>query len=231
MNEKNTSVQTVGIVCAMDSELTLLRDRIEGRREETLAATPFYSGSIDGVPVVVCGCGVGKANAAMHTQILIDRFAPDVILHNGVAGALGDGLNVYDVVIGSEFVYHDMQEFILRDFEPLELVYYADPALVRVVSALCPGARVGRIATGDLFVTEKGDKEAIREKTGALCVDMESAAIAHTAFLNGIRFAALRVISDQADEGAGISFAEFEKAAAAESAKRVLRFLRGLSRA
>ena len=204
----------IGLISAMNSEIDLLRNAMTERREEARAGVIFYLGKIDGVDVVLVSCGVGKVNAAVHTQILIDFYHPAAIIQSGVAGALTSDLKIFDVVVGSELVYHDMQDFILESFDSLEKVYYADPALVRLVTDVEPNARVGRIATGDIFVSDPETKHAIREKTGALSAEMEGAAVAHTATLNHIPFVVIRVISDAADADPELVFAVFEVAAA-----------------
>ena len=211
----------IGLISAMDSEIALLLTAMTDRQEEVRAGVPFYRGKIDGVDVVLVSCGVGKVNAAVHTQILIDFYHPIAIIQSGVAGALVPTLKLYDVVIGSELVYHDMQDFIIDYFDSLQKAYYADPDLVRIASAAADKASIGRIASGDLFVSDKETRRAISEKTGALCVEMEGAAVAHTSFLNGIPFVVIRAISDAADSELKVAFAVFEKEAAKNSAKIV----------
>lgn len=204
----------IGIVSAMQSELALFCAEMEDMKTETFAALNYYSGKIAGKDVVVCNCGVGKVNAAMHTQIMIDRYQPEVIIHNGVAGALADELDVFDIVIGRDMVYHDMQRFVLETFGPLELEYHSDTALADALDAMERKHFAGRIASGDWFVSGEEEKNRILAATDALCVDMESAPVAHTAFLNDVRCVVLRVISDKADGSAKVDFAEFEKEAA-----------------
>ena len=215
----------IGIVSAMDSEIELLRNAMTNRTEEVRAGTTFYVGKIDGIDVALVSCGVGKVNAAVHTQILIDFYKPVAIIQNGVAGALSPNLKIFDVVIGNELVYHDMQDFILDSFDSLQKVYYADADLVRIAASAAKTAVIGRIASGDVFVSEAETGRAIAEKTGALCVEMEGAAVAHTAYLNEVPFVVIRAISDGADAAPELVFAVFEKAAAANSAKIVREML------
>jgi len=98
----------IGIISAMDSEIELLRSAMTEKREELRAGVPFYVGKIDGVDVTLVTCGVGKVNAAVHTQVLIDFYHPAAIIQSGVAGSLSENLHIFDVVVGSELVYHDM---------------------------------------------------------------------------------------------------------------------------
>ena len=209
----------IGLISAMDSEIDLLRSAMTDRREEVRAGSTFYLGKIDGVEVVLVSCGVGKVNAAVHTQILIDFYHPVAIIQSGVAGALSPKLKIFDVVVGDVLVYHDMQDFILESFDSLQKAYHADPALVRLAADVAETAIVGKITSGDVFVSDDETKRVIAEKTGALCVEMEGAAVAHTAHLNNVPFVVIRVISDTADADPELVFAVFEKAAAMNSAK------------
>ena len=215
----------IGIVSAMESEIAVLRSMMTEKREETSAGMPLYVGKINGIDVALICCGVGKVNAAMHTQALIDRCAPIAIIHCGVAGALAPTLKVFDVVIGVELRYHDMQDFVIEGFGPLEPIYHSDPRLVRLASDANKGVLVGRIASGDIFVAEDGVKREIAERTQALCVEMEGTAVAHTAHLNDVPCVVIRTISDGADTPPEFVFAAFEKEAARRSAELVLTML------
>ena len=222
-------MKTVGIIAAMDLEMQALVERMDNARKEIHAGLPYYCGTLCGAPVVVCVCGVGKVNAAMHTQILIDRYAPDCIVQNGVAGSLQSSVGYFDLVVGSELVYHDMQPWAIEQFDPLQPVYYADPAMVTCITETIPGCKVGRIATGDLFVSGREEKARIAQQTHALCTEMEGCAVAHTATLNGVPFVVLRAISDLADGGAEEDFPTFAKKAANRAVDVLLALLPKLS--
>lgn len=219
----------IGIICAMESEAALLRAKMTEKKEEVRASVTYSVGKIDGVNVTLLTCGVGKVNAAMHTQILIDFYHPTAIVQSGVAGALSPSVKVFDTVIGSELTYHDIQDFVFEGFGPLEKVYYADPRLVSIAKQAAPNAVVGKIASGDIFVSDEQTKRDIAVRTQALCVEMEGAAVAHTAFLNNIPFVVIRVISDDADKNPEFVFATFEMKAAQRSAETVLRMLPQIS--
>lgn len=89
----------IGIICALDAEIEGIMKKMENRKEETFAKLTFYSGKIDGTDVVATECGVGKVNAAMSTQIMIDRYAPDTIINSGIAGSLSKDIKICDIVI------------------------------------------------------------------------------------------------------------------------------------
>lgn len=206
----------IGIIAAMDIEMEALLEHLEDRETSIMAGLEYHKGTIDGKDVVICKCGVGKVNAAMHTQALIDRFAPTCIIQTGLAGSIDDKVKQLDLVIGSEIVYHDMQDFVIENFEPLEAVYYSDETLLNkaVDAAGEESVFVGRIATGDIFVSSKEDKQDIKARTNALCTEMEGCAVAHTAFLNEVPFVVIRSISDTADDAAELDFDKFQGIAA-----------------
>ena len=215
----------IGIVSAMESEIVVLRSMMTDKKEASCAGMPYYVGKIAGIDVALVCCGVGKVNAAMHTQALIDRCAPIAIIHCGVAGALSPSLKLFDVVIGEELRYHDMQDFVIKGFGPLEYSYHSDKRLIRLAAQLNKDAIIGKVASGDVFVADEASKRDIEERTKALCVEMEGTAVAHTAYLNNVPCVVIRTISDGADTPPEFVFAAFEKEAARRSAQLVLDML------
>ena len=222
----------IGIISAMDLELQALTAKLSNKKEQIHAGVMYYTGTLDGVEVALCTCGVGKVNAAMHTQILIDKYKPSVIIQNGIAGSLSKDVKYFDVVIGNELVYHDMQTFVLEQYGPLEKVYYADALLVEKASQAAKDSdanvHIGRIATGDWFVSSTSEKEGIVERTKALCTEMEGCAVAHTAYLNDIPFVVMRAISDMADDSAEVDYEEFQYKAADRAVDIVLKLVKAL---
>ena len=220
----------IGIISAMEPEMRSLALSLDGVRTERHSALEYNVGRLDGAECVVCECGVGKVNAAIHAQILIDRFSPAAILFTGVAGALSPEVRFFDTVIGDELVYHDMQDFVIESFGPLQPDYRADGRLVSIAADVCASLgvphKVGRIATGDIFVSDASEKADIFARTGALCTEMEGCAVAHTATLAGVPFAVLRAISDMADGSAGVDFPTFLGRAAETSAAVVREMVR-----
>ncbi|HBN56643.1 MAG TPA: 5'-methylthioadenosine/adenosylhomocysteine nucleosidase [Lachnospiraceae bacterium] len=216
----------IGIISAMELELKGLTRRLTDRKTETLAAVTYDTGKLEGKPVVICNCGVGKVNAAMHTQLLITKYRPDVIIQSGIAGSLSPKVKHFDLVIGEELVYHDMQPFVLEQFEPLEKVYVSDARLVRLAEEAAGICHVGRIASGDQFISDAGIKADIAGRTGALCTEMEGCAVAHTAYLNEVPFLVMRAISDMADDSAEGEFDEFQQKAADRAVDIVLKLVR-----
>lgn len=212
----------IGILAAMESEMAYFQAHMQNVDVQTLAGLRYFSGTLDEKPVVVAECGVGKVNAAMHAQLMIDRYPVTALIQTGIAGSLCGEAKHLSIVIGSELVYHDMQRWVLEQYFPNRVLYASDEALVKLAAACAPeDHEIGRIATGDQFVDDKATKDAIRSTYGALCCEMEGAAVAQAATLNGLPFVIIRCISDMADGSAPMTFAQFEHIAAEKAAGMV----------
>ena len=214
----------LGIIGAMAVEVETLKSEMKELNVVRKAGMEFYDGVLEGLHVVVVQCGVGKVNAAMCAQVLCDCFGVTHLVNTGIAGSLCADLDIGDLLISSDAMYHDFdaQKF---GYEMGEvpgmgvLTFAADEEMIALActaaEAVNPGhSRVGRVASGDLFVAEKHVKEAIIAKTNALCTEMEGAAIAHVAFRNKLPFVILRAISDKADDSAEMDYPTFEAIAA-----------------
>ena len=214
----------LGIIGAMDVEVATLKERMENITVTTVAQMEYFSGTLEGLDCVVVQCGVGKINAAMCAQILIDRFAVTHIVNTGIAGSLCAELDIADLVISRDAIHHD---FDLRfwgrpigQVPGLDVIAFpADEALVNAAFAAAeeenPGhTKIGRVASGDQFICSKEQKEKIIADTGAICAEMEGASIAHTAYRNGVPFVIIRAISDKADDSADMDYPTFERIAA-----------------
>ena len=234
--------KTFGVIGAMESEVAQLRDALCNREATELFGLTFFSGVLGKNRVVLVRSGIGKVNAARCAQILIDKFAPDYVINTGVAGGIGENLNVSDIVIGAELVQHDFDVSPLgyvrgnlceADHRDTPTVFHSDAGLTRAfreaAAAVTDPSRVkiGRIATGDLFVASAEAKREIAETFGAIAAEMEGGAIAQTAFLAGVPFLVLRAISDLADGSSPRAYEEFEQEAADLSAKVMKRLIEG----
>ena len=213
----------LGIIGAMEQEVeTLLRQMTE-KTCLSKAGSDFYEGKLEGVDAVVVRCGIGKVNAALCAQILCDGFAVTHIVNTGIAGSLSNDLDIGDLVISRDAMYHDFDcchfGYAPGQVPGLPVSFPADETLIRLakqaVEEVHPGhSKEGRVASGDLFVSHQEQKDAIIAKTGALCTEMEGAAIAHTAWKNGVPFVIIRAISDKADDSAEMDYPTFERIAA-----------------
>ena len=174
----------IGMIVAMDKELKQLR--------------PLFPED----NVILQKSGIGKVNAAIQTVEMIRQYKPDVIISSGCAGGNGDDVNVQDVVVSSELVYHDVycgtaidSTTVYGQVQGLPARYQADPYLLE--KALLIGAKPGLIVTGDWFVDSKDKmREIIGHFPEAKAVDMESCAIAQACYINKVPFISFRVISD-----------------------------------
>ena len=150
-------------------------------------------------------CGIGKVNAALGAQRMINEYRPDVIINSGCAG--GNGVEVMDIVVGSEVTYHDVycgraidDSTVYGQVQGLPARYVADPTLLAKAEGLsAEGLRVhsGLIVTGDWFVdSQEKMRDIVAHFPEAKAVDMESCAIAQTCYLSHVPFISFRVVSD-----------------------------------
>ncbi|MDO5401082.1 MAG: 5'-methylthioadenosine/adenosylhomocysteine nucleosidase [Eubacteriales bacterium] len=214
----------LGIIGAMKVEIESLVGAMENVREQTRAGSVFYEGTLEGLSAVVVQCGVGKVNAAMITQALCDFYNVSHIVNTGVAGSLSAELDIGDLVVSRDAMYHDFDcnavGYPVGKVPGLDVTAFpADDTLLGLAfaaaEAVNPGhTKIGRVATGDLFVCTHVQKARIIQVTQALCTEMEGAGIAQTAYRNGIPFVILRAISDKADDSAEMDYPTFEAIAA-----------------
>ncbi len=214
----------LGVIGAMQVEVEALVQKLEGKCEHHRNWITYYEGKLEGLDAVIVQCGVGKVNAAMCAQSLIDCFGVTHLVNTGIAGSLSAGLDIGDLVVSQDAMYHDFDcvhfGYEMGRVPGLDVVAFpGDAVMISLAQAAAeevhPGhVKLGRIASGDLFVAEKAAKAAIIAKTGALCTEMEGAAIAQTAYRNGIPFVILRAISDKADDSAEMDYPTFEAIAA-----------------
>ena len=223
-------MEKLGIIGAMTVEVQTLKDQMQSVCVHNRAGMEFYDGILDGMPTVVVQCGVGKVNAAMCVQILCDCFSVTHIVNTGVAGSLCAEMDIGDFVISRDALYHDFDCQVINDNYIVGQVpglavraFPADSALAEIAyksaDQVNPGhVRMGTVASGDQFVASKAQKEKIITDTNALCTEMEGAAIAHTAWRNGVPFVVIRAISDKADDSAEMDYPTFEAIAAVRCA-------------
>lgn len=214
----NTTTST-GVIVAMDEELSIILQHLEQRESQRLASLEFHHGLFFGKPIVAVVCGVGKVNAALCTQILISEFEVSRVINIGIAGGLDPDLKPGDVVIADTLIQHDM------DVRPLGLplgqiyrcTYFDFPTDTSLRQQALKAAhqlderqiKVGRIATGDQFIADPERARAIHMHFQALACEMESASIAQVCALNERPFVCIRSLSDNANSGAHMDFAQF----------------------
>lgn len=226
----------IGIIGAMEEEVAVLKESMENKETSVVASMEFCQGVLCGKDVVVVRSGIGKVNAGICTQILVDRFAVDMVINTGIAGSLDAKIDIGDMVISTDAVQHDVDASIFGD--PIGQVprmdtfsFPADPVLAGKAMAANEEANpdiktfTGRIVSGDQFVSSSEVKERLVSLFDAKCTEMEGAAIAHAAYLNQIPCVIIRAISDKADNSATMDYPTFEKQAIAHSVRLIQNLL------
>ena len=237
----------IAIVSAMHEELRALLPLLRAPRIERRAGRECHLGRIDGCEVVLVLCGIGKVAAATTAAVLLDGMDVRALLLTGVAGGLGPGVQVGDVVIARTLLQHDMDASPLFPRYEVPLTgrsrFAADAALSDALAAGCdsvlrlPHAALtrfgiaatvrrheGLVISGDRFVATAAESAALRSALpDALAVEMEGAAVAQVCADFNRPFAVLRTVSDRADDAAHVDFARFVDEVAAEFSRDIVR--------
>jgi len=199
-------MKTIGVIGAMPEEVTLLKSRMTDVEIEKIAGLEIIKGNLHGKNVVLTQCGMGKVAAAAATQLLITKYEIEAIMFSGIAGNMTSKIGVGDVVLSKEVTYHDAEIPMIAQHYPNMDSYFGDENMIAAASRACEETNtkyiVGKIATGDKFIGETEQKNAIAAFCDPDCVEMEGAAIAHIACKNDIPFVIIRAMSDNADETA-----------------------------
>lgn len=225
----NLERKPIGIIGAMDNEIELLKSSMEIKKMEAIAGMTFYVGTLSEHPVVLVRCGIGKVNAAICAQTLIIHFGTGRVINTGVAGSLDREIDIGDIVVSTDAVQHDMDVCSLgyaKGIIPDNMCsfFIADAGMrrraIESAAAAVPEIHVfeGRVASGDQFIADSAKKQAIIDDFGAICCEMEGAAIGQVCAQNAIPFVIIRAISDKADDSGQVSYRDFVEAAAKHSA-------------
>lgn len=223
----------LGIIGAMDEEVSKLKSMLSDTKVTKKAGMEFCEGALYGKNVVVVKSGIGKVNAAICTQILADIFKVQAIINTGIAGSLNDKINIGDIVLSRDALQHDMDTSAFGD--PVGVIprmdvsaFPGDEKLIALAKECCKEVLpqietfVGRVVSGDQFISDKAKKKWLTETFQGYCTEMEGAAIAHAAYLNDIPFIVIRAISDKADDSAaGMDYPAFEAMAIENSVKLI----------
>ena len=227
----------LGIIGAMDEEVAMIKAQLTDVQVETRAAMDFYKGKLEGKEVVVVRSGIGKVNAAMCTQILADIYGVTGVVNTGIAGSLKAEIDIGDIVLSSDAVQHDMDATGFG-YEPGQiprvetLAFKADEGLIHLAEECCSKVNpdihtfVGRVVTGDQFISDKEKKKWLTDTFAGYCTEMEGAAIAQVCYFNHIPFLIVRAISDKADDSASMDYPTFEAQAIRHSVNLMAEMLR-----
>ena len=214
----------LGIIGAMDVEVATLMEHAQDAVISERAGMRFCEGTLAGMPVVIAKCGIGKVSAGMCVQVMCDLYGVTHIVNTGVAGSLDAAIDIADLVVSTDALYHDMDVTPLG-YEPGQLpgmdclAFPADPALRAAIEhAAAVAAPDVHVFSGDQFIASSQAKERLAKEFGGMCCEMEGAAIAHACHVNGVPFAVVRAISDKADGSAEMAYPEFEASSAVRCA-------------
>ena len=222
----------IGIIGAMEEEVTHLKEAMQVEETIERAAMTFVKGKLDGKEVVVVRSGIGKVNAGICAQILVDLFHVTMLINTGVAGSLDAAIDIGDIVVSTDALQHDMDVSALGD--PVGQIprmdtfsFPADERLVHLAvqanEEANPDIRTftGRVVSGDQFVSDGAVKERLVNLFRAKCTEMEGAAIAQAAYLNKVSYVIIRAISDKADNSSTMDYPTFEKQAITHTVRLV----------
>lgn len=224
-----------GIIGAMDEEINYLRNEMIITDEHQIANSLFIEGTIDKIKVVLLKSGIGKVNAAMATTILLEKFKPKKIINTGSAGGFSTQLNVGDIVVSDEVVYHDVDvtafDYAYGQVPQLPPTFRANPLLiekaVKATAHLSINHKIGLIATGDTFMSNPNQIAKVREIFPTmLAAEMEGAAIAQVCHQYNVPFVIIRSLSDIAGEDSPITFEQYLDDAAKNASKLILSMIR-----
>ena len=234
-------MKKIGIIGAMEVEIASLKSAMKVSRMLKKAQMEFLEGELEGCQAVVVRSGIGKVNAAVCTQILVDEFGVDVVINTGIAESLKAEINIGDIVLSTDVLHHDMDAtgfgYPLGQIPQMDAFsFQADEQMRKLAKEVCeevnPEIRVfeGRVVSGDQFISSREVKDKIKENFDGCCTEMEGAAIAQTAYLNQIPFVIIRAISDKADDSATMDYPTFEKQAVEHSVRLTRGFLKRIQK-
>lgn len=224
----------LGIIGAMDIEIEAIKNQIEKPVSANVAGRTFQCGYIDDVMVCAVRCNPGKVNAALCAQIMIDRFRADKIINVGVGCSLSEDVEIQNIVIADDVCQYDIDITALG--EPrgyinglnkikIETDKAISDKLARIAITCGEKIRRGTVASGDTFIAQDELKQFLNNHFGAICGEMEGAAIGQVCCANQIPFAVLRSISDGGDENAQMDYPAFKKIAAEKSTAIILKYI------
>ena len=217
----------LGIIGAMQVEVSTLKQCMTEQEARTISGMEFVKGRLDGREVVAVVCGEGKVAAAVCAQTLILEYKVDAVINTGVAGGMGKGIKISDIVVADSVVQHDMDTSDLGDPKGFisgidRIQIPCDEELndkVRVAAEAVEGlaGHQGIIATGDQFVGSKDKLNRLMEEFGAVACEMEGGSIGQVCYINKVPFTVVRAISDNANDDAHMDYPKFLKIAVKKS--------------
>lgn len=227
----------IGIICALKIEVEGIQKMMTDASTKEYARISFTKGTIGKHQVVAVECGIGKVNAAVCAQVMIDLFKPDVIINSGIAGALCDEVSIGDIVVARDVVQHDMDGTAMGDppgeiwfNDEKKIAIEADEKVSKALYNACLSLEntktiMGRIATGDVFVAAVEKRLSIGKTFSAHACEMEGGAIGQVCYRNGVPFGIIRSISDDINQNEFMDFEKFRLLASEKSIKAIAGFM------
>ncbi len=225
----------IGIIGAMSIEVDAIKELMTDKTEQIFSGITYVCGKLSGKEIVVAKCGIGKVSAAVCTQTMILEYSPTLIVNTGVGGSLSTELAIGDIAVANAVVQHDMDTSALGDpvgyisgLNVVEIPCDTDTvntALGCIESLGTVKGVAGTIASGDQFIADKAKKDAIVKNFGAIVCEMEGASIGHVCYMNGVKFAVVRAVSDCADGSSHMDYAKFLPVAAANATEIIRRMV------
>ena len=210
-------MKTIGIIFAMQEELIELKNYLHINKEKKIYDLTFYEATLNNQNIILTESGIGKTNAARTTQILIDYYKPEAIFNIGVAGGIAKNLEVGDIIISTSLVQHDFditafdhpKGYIPNIGNTIPIDNNLLNTTKNILNTNNISYKEGVIASGDIFCTKESMATKINTQFNALCVEMEGASIAQTAYLSKTPCLVIRSISDCPDNNNKVTYEEF----------------------
>jgi adenosylhomocysteine nucleosidase len=234
----------IGLAGAFGAELDALREGMSLTRTVTAGGADYTVGRVGEREVVLIHAGPGMINAAARIQHAADHFTLTHLIFSGVAGGLDPALPLGAVAVPERWINHQFGTITKDGFAPLALDvrpfggtpvaltgFDVDAALLEIARSLSDAEVGGTGVSGDLFVADESARTFLADQFGARIVDMESAAAAQVAYLNGIPFLAVRAVSDQAGGEALAQITDSVDEGARAAARVVLEMVRRMPQA
>jgi adenosylhomocysteine nucleosidase len=192
----------IGIVSAMELEIEPLIEKLPPVQIFEYLERKFYVSNQGNHQFILLCSGQGKTNSSIYTQVLLEKFSPELVLNIGICGGISSSSSLSDIYIGKKYCHYDIRKKQSQLKFPNQLFYEANEDLIHSFSKHDPSLKIGIFGTGEGFVTTSEQRKSLINDFHIDCVDMESASIAQCCFLNKINFLSVRIVSDIANSQA-----------------------------
>lgn len=227
----------IAIIGAMKEELKYFLTALENKQEIHLPnQITLTIGTIFSHDIFVIQSGIGKVNAAINTTQLLSLYSIDLVINIGSAGGIKDDMKIGDIVIADKTIYHDVDVrafgYDFGQIPGLPSIFHIQKNYVELCEEIAKRVQlpvhIGMIASGDQFVEDGIEKMAHYQIENVYAIEMEAAAIAHTAFSFKIPVVIIRSISDVANQDSATAFSDFLDRASQNAAIFLVEFLKAL---